>query len=171
METSRDAFEAMFRAHYDDLLRFAVRRVGPDAAADVVADVFLVAWRRREAIPSDAARLWLFGVAGNVINNERRGQLRRTRLLEKAAAEPPSLDPADNTAADAVSAAFDSLAEPDQEVLRLTEWEQLSAAEAAVVLGCSTAAFRVRLHRARRRLAEAVRDTSVEPLPSEDVIA
>ncbi len=62
-----EAFEALFAANHDDLLRFATRRVGLDAAPDVVADVMLVAWRRRgEHSPVDA-RLWLVGVAHNVI--------------------------------------------------------------------------------------------------------
>lgn len=78
METSDEAFEAIFRAHHDELLRFAVRRVGEDAAADVVADVFLVAWRRRREVPTDAVRLWLFGIAVSLIRTERRGQLRRS---------------------------------------------------------------------------------------------
>jgi RNA polymerase sigma-70 factor (ECF subfamily) len=158
VETSLEAFEAIFRAHYDELLRFAVRRVGPDAAADVVADAFLVAWRRRADIPAEAARLWLFGVAGNLIKNERRGQLRRARLLRRVAAETISADSdsAEDERSGPVAAAFETLSEADREALRLTEWEQLSAAEAAIVLGCSAAAFRVRLHRARRRLANAV---------------
>src|SRR5579859_601782 len=81
-------FESMFRAHYDDLTRFALRRVGPDAAADVVADVFAVAWRRRQDVPAGAERLWLFGVAANVIANEHRSAQRRTRLLRRITAEP-----------------------------------------------------------------------------------
>ena len=43
----------------------------------------------------------------------------------------------------------------DAEVLRLDAWEQLTGEELAYVLGCSTAAARVRLHRARRRFATA----------------
>lgn len=174
METSRAAFEAIFRAHYDDLLHFAVRRVGADAAPDVVADVFLVAWRRRAVIPGDAARLWLFGVATNVINNERRAQARRARLVARAAAEPIDTngnDPIDVTAG--VRQAFDSLPEMDREALRLSEWEQLTPAEAGLVLGCSAATFRVRVHRARRRLAAAVfaLNSSIIPAPGQDVIA
>ena len=143
-------FSALFAAHYPDLLRFAVRRVGSDAAPDVVADVFLVAWRRRTELPSDAPRLWLFGVATKVVANHLRAERRLTRLRSRLADEPSM--PADSSD-DRVLAALARLRPAEQEVRRLTEWEQLSADEAAAVLGCSPGAFRVRLHRARRRLA------------------
>jgi RNA polymerase sigma-70 factor (ECF subfamily) len=55
-----------------------------------------------------------------------------------------------------VLVALDSLSPADRELLRLIAWEQLSATEAGYVLGCSEAAARVRLHRARGRLARAV---------------
>lgn len=77
------AFEALFAANHNDLLRYATRRVGPDAAPDVVADVMLVAWRRRGEYSTDDARLWLFGVAHNLVANERRSALRRDRLAER----------------------------------------------------------------------------------------
>lgn len=67
-----ESFEALVRASYDDLLRFAVRRVGVHDAADVVADVYLAAWRRRSVV-TDLDRLWLFGVATRVIANRNRG--------------------------------------------------------------------------------------------------
>jgi len=157
-----DAFSVLVESTYADLLRYAARRVGPDAAADVVADVFLVAWRRRDAMPADAARLWLFGVAHRVVANHLRGELRRERLAARLASEPP--DPAlghpDGAAdADVVRAALGRLRDSEQEALRLTEWEQLSIEEAAAVVGISRGAFRVRLHRARRRLAAELADT------------
>ncbi|MCW2495496.1 sigma-70 family RNA polymerase sigma factor [Jatrophihabitans sp.] len=159
MEGNSEAFEAVFRANYDDLHRFAVRRVGPNSAPDVVAEVFLVAWRRWGQVPVEAPRLWLFGVAAKVIANEHRGQLRRERLLSRAAAEPvvAGRDPAEALAAQSlVRAALATLPAHEQEVLRLTEWEQLTATEAAQVAGCSHATLRVRLHRARRHLAAAL---------------
>jgi RNA polymerase sigma-70 factor (ECF subfamily) len=143
-------FSALFAAHYPDLLRYAVRRVGPDAAPDVVADVFLVAWRRRAELPADAPRVWLYGVAANVVANQLRSERRRSRLRSRLADEPPATPAPVN---ERVLAALGRLRPAEQEVLRLTEWEQLSADEAAVVLGCSPGAFRVRLHRARRKFA------------------
>lgn len=152
------AFEALFAANHDDLLRYAARRIGPDAAPDVVADVMLVAWRRRGEYSSQDARLWLFGVAHNLVANERRAAARRERLVAHVGRDSrtsgATRDPAE-TATDAVRvrAVLAELAPAECEALRLTEWERLTPAEAARVAGCSAATFRVRLHRARRHLA------------------
>lgn len=147
-----DDFAALFRAHRPDLLRYAIRRVGADLADDVVADVYLVAWRRRTSLPADGVRLWLFGVAANVVANHLRAEGRRLRLRSRLYASRPV--PAADAAGERVREALARLRPVEQEVLRLTEWDGLTADEAAVVLGCSPGALRVRLHRARRRLAE-----------------
>jgi RNA polymerase sigma-70 factor (ECF subfamily) len=163
---SDDAFAGLFAAHYPDLLRYAIRRVGADEAPDVVSDVFLVAWRRRAELPTDAPRLWLFGVASRVVSNHVRSGARQRRLqLRLVAALPP--EPSDDPA-ERVRAALAQLRPDEQELLRLTEWEQLTPAEAATVLGCSPGALRVRLHRARRHLAAALGRSSG---PSEEGVS
>ena len=75
------AFEELYAAQYGDLLRYALRRVQePADAADVVAETWVIAWRRRGDLPPNSERrLWLFGVARRVLANQRRGQLRRSR--------------------------------------------------------------------------------------------
>jgi RNA polymerase sigma-70 factor (ECF subfamily) len=154
-------FEALYRAHYRDLLAYVLRRAAPDMAADLVAETFLVAWRRIDELPTDKARLWLFGVARRVLANHHRS-LRRTadlaaRLRNELASVTASAEP---DAAPYVSRAFDQLSEADQEILRLVAWEELTPREVAVVLGCTVSTARVRLHRARRRFASALRETS-----------
>lgn len=152
------AFEALYAASHDDLVRFAVRRVGIDAAADVVSEVYLIAWRRRGDYDPDEARLWLFGVASRVVANHRRANERRSRLGRRMASHalPPA---APDEVGDGVATRADVLAvlallpHREQEALRLTEWEGLDPREAAAVAGCSAATFRVRLHRARVRFA------------------
>lgn len=120
-----------------------------------MAEVFAVAWRRREEIPSDQPLPWLLAVARRVLANERRAARRRLALRERlareqATTEGPSAfaegDPAP------VLEAFRRLSPSDQEVLRLVAWEDLRPQEAAQVLGCSPSMFRLRLYRARRRL-------------------
>lgn len=151
----RQRFEAMFRAHYAALTRYAVRRVGPDAATDVVSETFLTAWRRLDTVP-DNALPWLYAAARRVVANEVRRRERHQRLGERVAAEREELvdDPADALSDRLrVRAALAALSERDREVVRLIEWERLDAATAACVLGCSASAVKVRLHRARRRLA------------------
>src|SRR3954468_21456974 len=82
----RRCFEALFEAHYAELTRFAARRVGADAAGDIVAGTFLVAWRRFGKLPADHARAWLYSTARQFIANELRGRTRLERLAVKAAA-------------------------------------------------------------------------------------
>lgn len=63
-----------------------------------------------------------------------------------------------------LSEAIEALPPRDLECLRLADWEQLTAA-AAAVMGCSTVAYKVRLHRARRRLAAMFAAESEQPSP------
>ena len=155
----RGRFESCFREHYAEVLAFTLRRVGGrELAEDVVSDTFAVAWRRRDCIP-DPALPWLYGIAANVIANEYRSTRRRhdldRRLAHEAAADVAAADPAEGLARrDTFSVAFARLGEPEREVLRLAAWDGLGVREAAQVLGCSPGAYRVRLHRARRRLAK-----------------
>ncbi len=158
----RPRFEAVFDAHHADVLAFARRRVDGGAAADdVVAETFAVAWRRRDVVPEPALP-WLYGVARRVIANHRRSEQRRERLDERLALQPgkDSADPAALVGGrERVLGAFARLSEPQREVLRLVAWDGLDTRGAARVLGCSAAAFRVRLHRARRELKRQL-DTS-----------
>jgi len=167
----RDRFERCFRDHYAQLLAFSMRRVsGREIAEDVVADTFAVAWRRRDRIP-DPALPWLYAIAAHVIANQYRSTRRRhnldLRLGHETGAIAPGSDPAESLGRrDAFSAAFALLAEPEREALRLIAWDGLDTRDAARVFGCSPGAFRVRLHRARRKLAKQLEATG--HLPRED---
>lgn len=164
------AREAVFRALYDktygDLLRFVQRRVHPSHAEDVVADVYLVAWRRLADLPTGAedARAWLFGVARRSLLNARRGQDRHRALAVRIAEVGPTASGTADGAADLVdrqldiAAAWPRLSPTDQEALALTVWDGLSAPEAAAVLQISAVAFRLRLSRARRALRHHLGD-------------
>jgi RNA polymerase sigma factor (sigma-70 family) len=156
-ELAQIRFGQLYRDQARAILAYALRRVeDPEDAADVVAETFLVAWRRLDEVPNDAgARLWLFGVARRVIANRHRAERRRTRLGERLAeslrtdlATQPA--PA-GEAADALRA-MGGLDDDDRELLLLVSWEELSPGEVAKVLGISSLAARSRLHRARRRL-------------------
>lgn len=158
-----ERFERLYRAHYAELLRYAARRVDREAAREVVADSFLVAWRRLGEIPADASRAWLYAVARRVLSNELRSGQRRERLATRVQAHTPldsltSGDIAQQIAdRDEVRALLDQLPAAAREALELIEWDGLSVSEAAQVVGCSVGAFRVRLHRARHRLVSLYR--------------
>jgi len=150
-------FTTLYREHHSHVRDFAYRRVGADLAEDVVADTFLVAWRRINDVP-EAAAPWLYRVALYEIANLRRRQAKAVRLRSALRECAPGTGVAQSSddATDlvhAVARAFDTLTPREQEILRLAAWEHLSATEGAAVLGCSVSAYRMRLYRARSNLA------------------
>ena len=156
-----DRFRELYRQNLEALVGYALRRVSvPADAADVVAEAFLVAWRRIDEVPPGAqARPWLFGVARRVLANHRRGDLRRGSLADRLRQDLDRhvrIDDVATTdpAAAAVRDVLDRLGEDDREILRLTTWEGLSPSEVATALEIPPATVRTRLHRARRRLRQ-----------------
>src|SRR4051812_20514201 len=109
-------FEAIFRAHHRAVLGYALRRADADTAQDVVADAFLVCWRRLDDVPADP-RPWLFGVARRCLANRRRGTARQ-RALEARVAEPEAAPSVFGERLD-IHAAFRRLSERDREALAL----------------------------------------------------
>lgn len=146
-------FEALYARFADPVFRYAVRRTDNTAdAEDVLAETFAVCWRRLGDVPSGKELPWLYGVARRVLANQRRALGRIDRLRGRLEAEPAKdVDPPaeEGSALDVLG----SLSEADQEVLRLSLWEELAPAEIAVALGISENAVYIRLHRARRRFA------------------
>lgn len=151
----RARFTDLFDRTHAPLLAYAVRRVAdPADAADVVAETFLVAWRRLDDVPAgDAARPWLFGVARRVLANHYRGERRRLALADRLREQVVETVPAHEPDDPVLLQALDRLPDDDQELLRLVAWEELARDEIALALGVPRATVRVRLHRARRRLA------------------
>jgi len=149
-------FDQLWRDHAPAVVRYARRHVLPDDVEDVVAETFVVAWRRLDEVPAFGPR-WLRGVARHVSANVRRGHRRRDALTERVGAqtadEPVWPVAGSGTADDAVLAALHRLSDADRELLTLIAWDELSHEEAAEALGCSRGALKVRLHRARRRFA------------------
>ncbi|MGH2954814.1 MAG: RNA polymerase sigma factor [Solirubrobacterales bacterium] len=158
-----ERFEALWAEYYGTVYRYCRRRVSTeDAARDVTADTFLVAWRRIDQI-REPARAWLLAVARNIGRNHRRAEARRLALTarvnatqDRSQTEVP--EPGDARLAEA----FARLSDADREVLALIAWDELKPREAAEVLGISPARLSVRLHRARKRLREHLEDLTDE---------
>jgi RNA polymerase sigma-70 factor (ECF subfamily) len=157
-----ERFDALYRAYGGAVHAYVLRRARSDEVEDVVAEVFLVAWRRLEAVPEDGLP-WLLGVGRRVLANRRRGHAREVALRAKlqtvdgamVSAEWPLADPDDW-----VLGVLSGLSASDREVLLLMTWEGLDPARAARVLGIRTGTFLMRLHRARRRFARALTGAS-----------
>ena len=162
MDREGRTFEALYRAHYNQVYAYACRRVDRDSARDVAAETFLVALRRPTEVPAADPLPWLLAVARKVIGNQLRARSRADRRLQALRSVRDgqvSADHAERVAQTAhVRDALARLSERDQEALRLVAWEGLTLARAAAAAECTTGAMAVRLHRARRRLAALLAD-------------
>lgn len=164
-----ERFRRLFDEHFPAILSFALRRCHDSGdAADIAAETFLTAWRKLDQIPVGEERPWLFGVARRVVSNHRRGHLRRSRLADRLRTELTTTTSAPSLAsygpADDVARAMASLAERDQEILKLTAWDGLTPAEIAIVLRIPAVTVRSRLMRARTRLTAALDERRNDPL-------
>lgn len=150
-----DRFSDFYNAQFADVWRFARRRTETsDDADDVTAETFAVAWRRRADIPMDGERLWLFGVARQVLANHQRATRRRGRLhlrLVTTDAPPAAYEDVEDTGG-GLWRALAALPPDDRELLLLRAWDRLGASEIATLLGISATTVSSRLHKARRRL-------------------
>jgi RNA polymerase sigma factor (sigma-70 family) len=147
-----------------------VRRLGQDAAEDIVAETFLLAFRQRDSYDQTRAdaRPWLYGIATNLIGRHRRAETRLYRALARTGADPV-LEPFTDRVEDRVSASTASrqlaaglagLPEKLRDTLLLVVWGGLSYEEAATALGVPVGTVRSRMSRARGRLRRALGGTN-----------
>ena len=161
-EFRRERFRILYNDLYDDLWRYIQRRsINTEEARDTLSEVFLVAWRRLEDIPAgNEARLWLFGVARNLVKTSWRKRKRSGDLLIRIGSEMSTRvttdEELDNSGVLKIVKALQFLSENDQEILRLLAWENLSHKEISVVIGCSENAVAIRIRRARVRLMKVL---------------
>lgn len=160
----RERFVRLYEAHADRIMVYCLRHLTPSTAEDAVSDVFLTAWRRLDDVPDDPVP-WLYVTARNVIRNRYRSQASALATAQRVAQlQALSAESAEVTAerrAD-LAVALGALSHDEREALLLTAWDGLSGADAARVLGCTPGALRVRLHRARARMAAALHETTPE---------
>lgn len=160
----REKFVLLYRAYYEPIFLYMVRRIsGPDVP-DLVASVFVTAWRRISDVPEGPeAKLWLYGVARRHISHHRRRILRALRLRTRL--ELNTL-PSSGSAGDQdwrttrLVEAIGRLRESERESLRLVMWDGLTYDEASQVLGCSPNAVGMRLHKAKARLRRELSDSA-----------
>ncbi|WP_315092985.1 sigma-70 family RNA polymerase sigma factor [uncultured Cellulomonas sp.] len=149
--TDAERFSALWERHAGRVQAYAMRHVDRETAQEVVAETFLVAWRRLEDLPGEALP-WLLVVARNTVRNHSRSVYRARQLHAALAALAPAgpTDPAKAVHERQMPLrALAAMAASDREAILLV---------AAAVLGCTEAAFKMRLSRARRRLAGAVEE-------------
>lgn len=155
-------FHRLYQVYFRPVQAYAVNRLGPvDEVADIVAEVFMTAWRRLADIPPPPGdRFWLYGTARRVISRRYRSASRMNNLLSRLAAEQRRKEQplawAQDLAHERLLAAIGKLRPADREALLLVHWEQLTYAEAAETLGCSVNAIGIRVHKAKTRLRQVL---------------
>jgi RNA polymerase sigma factor (sigma-70 family) len=166
----RERFEALFEDCHPEVRAYVLRRAPQAIVEDVVSDTFLVAWRALDSVPGEPLP-WLYAVARRTLANHRRGHLRAAALsarLTRTLVPPPEHEaPVSEEVEPHLRDALLALTVREREALLLVAWEGLSPAQAASVLGCSSATFRVRLHRARGHLAQLLERPSSEAAQTE----
>ncbi|KAB2343728.1 RNA polymerase sigma factor [Actinomadura rudentiformis] len=170
-----EAFAVLYDRHAPAIYRYLSRRLGPDAADDLMAETFLLAFRQRDRY--DPARLdarpWLYGIATNLIRQHWRREVRFLRAIARLGIDP-AVSPADEDVTARVAAqgsrrelaaALARLNRGQRDVLLLTAWGELSPAEIGAVLKVATGTVHSRLNRARKKMREAL--GGIDPLDNE----
>jgi RNA polymerase sigma-70 factor (ECF subfamily) len=164
-----EAFGALFDRHSATIHRYLARRVGPDDADDLLAEVFVAAFgaRHRYDLARPQALPWLYGIAANLSARTFRSRTRAAAAAGKLAGrDTTSPDPQDlrldRLAAEAswpdIATALDALADGPREALLLHTWEDLSYDEISVATGVPIGTVRSRISRARATLRELLSD-------------
>lgn len=166
---SEQRFTELYELHHSDVMRYCLRRTTREDAKDVAAEVFAVTWRRIDEVPESDALPWLYRTAGYTLANHRRSTRRRLNLATKLGVVVPSTVPGPETqivrkAEDAeVIGALARLRPDDREILTLSGWEELTAAQIAERFEVSVAAAEKRLARAKARFAKVLPSPSTTP--------
>ena len=154
----RHRFELVYTTHFDDVLRYCLRRSNREDALDATAETFTVAWRRRDDMPMDRPLPWLYGVARRVLANQwrsterRRNTMAHLRVVETDRYEETEPQVVRDQQSRDLIEAMGRLRSADQEIIRLAGWEELGREEIGVALGCTPNAVTKRFNRALDRL-------------------
>jgi RNA polymerase sigma-70 factor (ECF subfamily) len=162
-----ECFALLFERHGPAIHRYVARRLGPDAADDLTADVFLIAFQRRRGYNATYpnARPWLYGIATNLVGRRRRDEVRLLRAIARRGGDSPAESLAeqvtDRVAAQALrgrlASALGGLSLGQRDVLLLTA-SGLSCQEVAVAIGVPLGTVASRLARARRKVRAELED-------------
>jgi RNA polymerase sigma-70 factor (ECF subfamily) len=148
-----EQFNNVYRSQLAEISRFLARRVAPHEVEDLAADLFEIAWTKRDSIPQDLELPWLYKTARYLIANHRRKTQNRARIFSMLSA-PEAAPSAESIAlADVgLGSAWEKLSSADRELISLWSLEGLDAKEIAVVMEISPNAAAIRLTRAKEKL-------------------
>ena len=176
-----ERFELLFQRHAPRIQRYVLRRLGADAADDIVAETFLLAFRQRAGF--DVARgdalPWLYGIATNLLGRHRRDEIRLYKALARTGIDPviaPFTDQVDErvtatAASRRLAEALAGLKPAYRDALLLVAWGSLSYEETSAAVGIPAGTVRSRISRARAELRRTLGDlgpTSTAPTSPEE---
>ncbi|SEG67453.1 RNA polymerase sigma-70 factor, ECF subfamily [Nonomuraea solani] len=175
-----EAFAEVFRRHAPDITRYVARRLGEDAADDVVAETFLTAFRQRENydLSRPHARPWLYGIATNLMGRHKRAEVRQLRILERTGVDPVTAPFTERTderltaesSRRSLAGALAALPKGHRDALLLVAWGDLSYPETAEALGVRLGTVRSRVNRARNRLRKELGEINPMATVSEEPV-
>jgi len=159
-------FTEVHDRYFADIYRYVAGRLGAQAAEDVAAETFLVAFDRRKTFDATRGdlRAWLFGIATNLVSRHRRKEARHYRTLARGTHERTA-DSHENRVLTSVAAqrmqprlamALTKLLQGERDVVLLVALAQLTHKEVAAALGISYGTVGSRLSRARKKLQNAI---------------
>ncbi len=161
-----EAFAGLYDRHSALIHRYVARRLGDQAADDIVAETFLAAFRQRSRydLARPDARPWLYGIAANLIGKHRRSEVRMLRMLARTGVDQVLDSHADRSdarvsaaaASRPLAAALAGLTVGERDVLLLVAWADLTYEQVGEALGVPVGTVRSRLSRARKKVSEAL---------------
>lgn len=154
-EETRTEYARLVNRHSQTLLRYSLRRLDDRTSCeDVVAETFLIVWRRWDDLPApDKELYWLYGIALRVLSNHRRSRDRRDRLYARISFQRDPLEGQDiEVDTEPILRALRELRRSEQELLEFVYWERLTYLEISIILGISENAVGIRLNRAKKNL-------------------
>ncbi|MGW3129644.1 RNA polymerase sigma factor [Streptomyces sp. NPDC001123] len=172
-QRQRARFERLAHVVVEPLHRYLLRRTSADMVDDILAEAMLVLWRRIDDVPGlrsapgslpdpDDVLPWCYGVARGCLANARRADGRRLRLMERLI-RTQEQQPAGAADHSDLHAALATLGVLDREVVRLWAWEGLAPRQIAEATGLTSNAVSMRLHRAKKKIAEQLVRKPSEP--------
>lgn len=159
-------FSELYRQMYTELRTYLLRRLDLDLVDDVIAETFLVLWRRWPDLPPDRSgrRAWVYGILRNKTMQATDTLTRQTRLTHRAGSvldSEAALDPLDLEALHEARRLLDLLPPGERDALSLRVVAGLTSTETAAVLGCSVSSVTTRVARARNRLRTILAEPGV----------
>ncbi|HEX2314228.1 MAG TPA: RNA polymerase sigma factor [Thermomonospora sp.] len=162
-----ERFTAIYDRHFPAVYRYVAGRLGPQAADDLAAETFLIAFRKRQTFDArrGAVRPWLFGIATNLVAQHKRDETRRYRALARAGAEPTAGQGHEDRVVTLVTAqrmqprlarALAALSQGERDVVLLVALSGFGHDEVAEALGIPYGTVGSRLSRARTKLRAAL---------------